>query len=394
MKYLLLTLLVLFIAVAIGSLIVEDTGYVQLAISGWKIETNLIVFSSTLTLVFIAVYILIRSFIRTWRLPADLRAWKLAKNQSLIEVHISNGLVNMVEGNWVDAEKSFHKAAAISHDPYIIYAQAARAAYESGLLDKQNEYLKLARIDNPDALLITGLIQAELHLKENQAVQAIGVLNSLLEKWPEQNRVKELLMEAYILVNNWQELLELLSTIGKNKYFSHDVIEDKKITAYKGLLNEAGSVGDRNLLNKLWEDLPRKLKKQTSLIVVYITERIRFKDTSDCEVLLKQEIKHNWDRRLINLYGLVISTDADGQLETAESWLNNYKSDPILFLTLGRISIRNSLWTKAKEYLQKSSDIEENADVFFEFAKLYQSQGDYKQASIYYERGIFLKKLK
>ena len=70
------------------------------------------------------------------------------------------------------------------------------------------------------------------------------------------------------------------------------------------------------------------------------------------------------------------------------------KSDPILFLTLGRISIRNSLWTKAKEYLQKSSDIEENADVFFEFAKLYQSQGDYKQASIYYERGIFLKKLK
>ena len=74
MKYLLLTLLVLFIAVAIGSLIVEDTGYVQLAISGWKIETNLIVFSSTLTLVFIAVYILIRSFIRTWRLPADLRA--------------------------------------------------------------------------------------------------------------------------------------------------------------------------------------------------------------------------------------------------------------------------------------------------------------------------------
>ena len=220
------------------------------------------------------------------------------------------------------------------------------------------------------------------------------MLNSLLEKWPEQNRVKELLMEAYILVNNWQELLELLSTIGKNKYFSHDVIEDKKITAYKGLLNEAGSVGDRNLLNKLWEDLPRKLKKQTSLIVVYITERIRFKDTSDCEVLLKQEIKRNWDRRLINLYGLVISTDADGQLETAESWLNNYKSDPILFLTLGRISIRNSLWTKAKEYLQKSSDIEENADVFFEFAKLYQSQGDYKQASIYYERGIFLKKLK
>ena len=77
-------------------------------------------------------------------------------------------------------------------------------------------------------------------------------------------------------------------------------------------------------------------------------------------------------------------------MQTAESWLSSYSHDPVLLLTIGRICVRNSLWSKAKEYLQKSVDIQENSDVFFQFANLYQQQGDYKQAAIYYEKGLTL----
>jgi HemY protein len=82
--------------------------------------------------------------------------------------------------------------------------------------------------------------------------------------------------------------------------------------------------------------------------------------------------------------------DSDKQLATAESWLSRYTHDPILLLTLGRICIRNSLWSKAREYLQKSINIQESGDTFFQFASLYKHQGDYKQATIYYEKGLAL----
>ena len=44
MKYLLLSLLTLFLAIAIGSIVVKDAGYVLLTISGWKIETSAVLF--------------------------------------------------------------------------------------------------------------------------------------------------------------------------------------------------------------------------------------------------------------------------------------------------------------------------------------------------------------
>ena len=391
MKYLLLMILMLFIAIAVGSSLVEDTGYVLLSISGWKLETSLVLFSIFLFLVFLIAYFFIRSFIRTWRLPADLRAWKTKKNQSLIEKFISEGLINMIEGNWEKAEKIFQKTAALSKDPYIIYLQAAKAAQKMRAYDKQNEYLQSARSNNPNAILTVELIQAKLRLEENQVIQAITILKKLLEEWPKQNHIKELLIEAYILTSNWQALLELLSSIEKNKYFTNDSIINKKIKAYIGLLNEAGHQIDRKKLDNIWDSIPRKLKQKVNLVEAYVIERLKLGETSDCEVLLRATIKQVWDRKLVRLYGSITSLDSDKQLETAESWLKKYGSDPVLFLTLGKISIRNSLWSKAKEYLQKSNNLAESPDAYFELANLYRNQGDYKQSVIYFEKGIDLK---
>ena len=390
MKYLLLSLLTLFLAIAIGSVVVKDAGYVLLTISGWKIETSVVLFIIALFLIFIVVYFSVRSLVRAWQLPNDIRAWQANKKQYRSEKYITDGLINMVEGEWKDAENTFSKAASYSKNPYIIYLCAARAAQEMNALDKQNEYLRLAHHHNPNATLAIGLTQAELQLNQKQTVQALATLNNLQEKWPEQLRAKQLLLETYTLLNDWQAVIELLTSIEKKNLYENDVIEAKKISAYAGLLKESGNLNDEKKLNTLWQDIPRKLKHHHHLIEVYVSERLKFHDTSDCEVLLKGTIKRQWDRKLVRLYGLVASEDPDKQLITAESWLSSYTHDPVLLLTLGRICVRNSLWSKAREYLQKSIDIQESSDTFFQFASLYKHQGDYKQATIYFEKGIAL----
>ena len=81
MKYLLLSLLTLFLAIAIGSVVVKDAGYMLISISGWKIETSAVLFFITLFLIFIVVYFSVRSLVRAWQLPNDIRAWQANKKQ-------------------------------------------------------------------------------------------------------------------------------------------------------------------------------------------------------------------------------------------------------------------------------------------------------------------------
>ncbi len=273
MKYLLLSLFTLFLAIAIGSVVVKDSGYMVLSILGWKIETSAILFFIVIFLFFLLVYFLIRSLVRALQLPKDIRIWKENKKLYLSEKYISDGLVDMTDGNWKEAENKFCKAASNSKNPYIMYLYAARTAEKMSALKKRDKYLRLAHTHNSDAALTIGLTQAELQLNQGQTVQAIAILNNLQEKWPDQIRIKQLLIEAYTFLNDWQAVIELLCSIEKNNSYTHDFIEDKKINAYVGLLKDAGISKDKKKLNKLWGEIPRKFKHKHHLIEAYISER-------------------------------------------------------------------------------------------------------------------------
>ena len=388
MKYLLLSLLALFLAIAIGSFLLKDIGYV----SGWSFETSLALFFIILLFTFIIIYIFTRSLIRTWQLPSKIKIWRENKRNSLSEKYITAGLVYMTEGMWEDAEKIFCKATSYSKSPYILYLFAARVAQEMNAFDRRNDYIKLAHNNDIDKSYAIGLTQAELQLKQGQTVQALATLNSLDDKFSKQFRVKQLLLETYSLLNDWRAIIELMEIIEKTNIYSSAEIKIRRTEAYIGLLKAAEDFNDEKELNKLWEHIPKAFKKHANLIETYVRKRLKYEDTSDCEPLLKDAIKRQWNQRLVYLYGNIIVKDIEKQLATAESWLNKFSNDSVLLLTLGKICIRNSLWTKAKEYLQKSIDIKESDDTYFQLADLFRHQGDYKQATIYYGKGISVKK--
>ena len=75
-----------------------------------------------------------------------------------------------------------------------------------------------------------------------------------------------MLLEAYTALIDWQEVLELLRSIEKEKLYTHDEIEIKKHNAYVGLLKDAGISDDKNKLDNIWEEIPRKLKYHHHLI--------------------------------------------------------------------------------------------------------------------------------
>ncbi len=390
MKTLFFYLVTLVLGVAITWLITSDTGLVVINFKHIYFKSSATFFFAAAMLTFALLHYIARKIERLMQVRKALARWRQHRHQHHAEKYLTQGLIHITEGRWKQAEHDFCKAAPYSRAAYINYLFAARAAQELHALDRRDEYLRLAYQNNPDADLAVGITQAELQLSEQQTEQALATLKHLQNKRPDQTQVKQLLLKTYTDMNDWQSVLKLIPAIEKTKLYSRTQIQAKQLDAYAGLLKEAGGRGDKTALNEIWAHIPRKSKQHFYLIEVYVTERLKFDDTADCELLLKAALKRQWDRMLVRLYGLVIAADQIKQQTTAESWLDNHAQDAVLLLTLGRICRRNQLWGKARDYLQESIDVQENPEAYYELAQLHEHEGNREAANQCYAKGLTL----
>jgi len=90
-------------------------------------------------------------------------------------------------------------------------------------------------------------------------------------------------------------------------------------------------------------------------------------------------LRRNWSDDLINLYGRLKGNRADEQLLMAEGWLQERPNNPELLLALGRLSLRNQLWGKAREYFEASINLKRKQETAGELCRLYAHLGQHEQ---------------
>ncbi len=70
-------------------------------------------------------------------------------------------------------------------------------------------------------------------------------------------------------------------------------------------------------------------------------------------------------------------------MQKAEQWLTAHPTDAHLLLALGRLSLRNQLWGKAREYFERSLQEQPSPEVFAELARLLQSLKEPERSAQY-----------
>ncbi|MCE6982513.1 heme biosynthesis protein HemY, partial [Pseudomonas frederiksbergensis] len=109
---------------------------------------------------------------------------------------------------------------------------------------------------------------------------------------------------------------------------------------------------------------------------------------SEAEQALRTALKRQYESHLARLYGLVRGGDLARQLQTAEGWLKEHPDDPSLLLTLGRLSLQNRLWGKARDYLESSLRVQRNPEACAELARLLASLGDAERSNQLFQEGL------
>lgn len=385
-------LFILLLSVWIGIKISEDPGYVYFAYRQWTMEMPLWFATLAFILLLLILYGILRFFdgidFSIYRLKNWLRYRRKYKSYS----KTNRGLIELIEGNWRAAEHYLLEGIDQSDAPLINYLAAAKAAQELKAYDRRDNYLRKAHEISPHAEIGIGLTQAKLQYEQGQLEQALATLGHLRRIAPKHTFVLKLLEKVYIRLADWLALLKLLPYLKKANLITDDqyLIFEKNI--YHELLKNAAQKQDSlTLIQTIWQSTSKKIQRDPEFVYAYAKLLLAHAGTEDqIEVLIHKTLKRTWDKNLVNVYGLLETTDPKNQLSHAEHWQKQYGNHAVLSLTLGRLCLRCQLWGKAKYYFEESLKFEATPEANAEYGKLLEKFGEMDEATKHYREGLLL----
>jgi len=138
---------------------------------------------------------------------------------------------------------------------------------------------------------------------------------------------------------------DLLADLEKQKVVAGPefVLLQEKVYQYK---LEQGAQNSIDNLRLIWQDLPKSLRNNEVLTGVYLQNLLQFNQDTEAGALLTRFLKQHWSDKLVAMLGFVNSKQPKQQLQMMEAWLKDKPGNPVLLLTLGRLSLRNQLWAR------------------------------------------------
>lgn len=360
MKVALLFFIILALSVLMGIALAKDPGYALFLYQGYSVEMPLWLAVFFFLLALLVFYGAVR-ILASIRLYGNyLRVWNRQRKRNYAHKMLCRGLVEFIEGHWMQAEKYLTKKVKRSDAPLIHYLLAAQAAHASKQYDQRDEYLRLAYASDSSASIAIGLTQARLQLNQQQLEQALATLRHLREVAPKHEGVLEALCRLCVELKDWAGVVELLPDVKKATWIGKEELTTLEIQAYEGLLAE---VTDDEVLSDVWHSLPRYAQRYPEIVFVYAQKRMAFDQADQAEKILRESLDVAWNNKLMMLYAK-LETALDEQYNVAQRWLKQHPSSGELLFALARFSEKLQFWGQAQTYYESCLRISSRLEMY------------------------------
>ena len=372
------------IALTLGLLAQDDPGYVLISRWPYEIEISLALLLAISILGVVGIYFLVRSILRIFRTPSDIRSWQLAREHRRADDATLSGYARLIEGEWEEAEALLIAGLGKGNTPLLQYLGAAYAAQQRGDFENRDQYLLEARSQSPEHLTAIEITRARLLERAGQIDEARGVLEDLYEQGIRHGAVQIMLIDALRQQEDWPALEKLMQKNREIKKLPH--AESVSLRQQIQMHRLTGHDDPQTA----WRRLDRRDRKNPVLQAAHVRALIDAGQSDIAEKFLRKCIDRKWDGELVRLYGCVRSERIDEQLQRAEQWRLGRQDDPNLLMTLARLNIENSNRQKAKELVLKAIQMGGTKESYLELGLLLESLGESDKALQCYRRGLQL----
>lgn len=380
MKYLFGAVLLLFVAAGAALVAVRNPGYVLITREPFVLETSLAIFLLLLAALFAILYVALRLVSRILHAPRNLSRWRQARRTRKARESFHQGLTQLIEGEWPQAEKSLLASLHAADTPYLNQLAAALAAHAQHEPEKRDQYLVRAHQQAPANSHVVDLLQARLQLESAELEPAHATLARLRTEQPAPPEALRLLIQVYRRLHDWQGLAHLLPEARRRKLLSDADLKTVEIETHRELLGLNLPANALSTLQQAWSEVPRALRTEPQLVAAYARQLLRQGASEDCVKLLAGVLDQHWDEQLVLLYGEARGHQPADQLETAQDWLARHGESPTLLLTLGRLARACNDPDRARGYLEKSLTLAASTAAHRELGALFEARGESARA--------------
>ena len=391
----LLAVLAIVIAAALGIAVAKHSGYVLLSYGSFRYQSGLWAALAGLLAV-VAVLWLLRYLVGLVLTSSGVvNPWSRRNRSRRIRLAIEQGQLDLAEGRWASAQRHLHRAAEAERQPLLYYLGAARAANELGRTEDSDNLLERALERQPQAELAIALTHAQLQVDRGDTEAALVTLQAMHERHPHNVQVLRQLQRLYQQRGDWSAVIRLLPELRKDKVLSAAELGELERRAWGENLSlaarrEQDDQTAQQSLERAWQQLTSAQRQEPQLVLAYAEQLRQLGAESDAEKVLRTALQREYESHLARLYGLVRGGDPARQLQTAEGWLKQHPDDPSLLLTLGRLSLQNRLWGKARDYFEDSLRRQRNPEACAELARLLAGLGDTERSNQLFQEGLGL----
>lgn len=376
MRVFIAVLVALALAAVLAAAIQYDSGYVLIAYGQTTVEMTVWVALAVQSLFVLLVLALFMALRRGSKFSNRLMTLRSTRRAQRDRHKTNRGLIAFIEGKWSEARKLLVDAARDSDQPLINYLLAARASHSLGDEDGVRRYLGKAEGAAHRAEVAVALNQADLQLESGQLEAALATLNRVRSRADRYPAVLVLLYKVYRGLQDWSALRGILPELRKHALLDETRLGQLERQALEGELRRLQQQRDPAGIAQWWKRLDSSWQADRLLLLLAAQAYISLQDQPAAEKLLAQGLDKHWHPEWVALYGQVAGSDARKQLARAEGWHRDRGRDPALLVALGRLSLRNELWGKARDYFDAARQIESTAEVCFELARLAENMGD------------------
>lgn len=391
MKAVIKLLLLIAIAVAIGVVLQDTTGYVSIVVNDERRTVSLVVAVLFSALAFFIAYLLVRIVSNILNTPKKIDNWREKRRTRRDLGLLERGWMGWLEGRVDIAEKDFNKLHSTTRDEQrqvLASLAAAKAAHQADDDIKRDEMLELSlgtAMSYPELYDAAVTVKAEILLDQSKSDEAIVILEKLNESHPNQIHIRKLLLRGY------KQAGRLRDVIKEARY----LLKKKKIDPYyaRGLIENSATTIISSPSEMLWESVYEQLTaEEQSKPAIAIAAARRYADRNDNKQVMKvleKSFELQYDNRILDEY---IATEVEEQqsqqrLTKIQKWLEHDAENPDLLRAAGHLCLLEQLWGQAERYLNKSLAIKEDPRTHALLGTLYDRLSKPEEALHHWRKG-------
>jgi len=373
----------------------DDPGYVLISFGNWSVESTLVALVLFLLVLLVLVFGLYKlaTLLNPFGLLRGDSWFGASRRRKAAAAASEEGMRLLLLGHWQDAYKLLVENAGRVDNPVFNYLAASLAAWQRKD-DVSWKYCleqaaRKARSSNPGIKSL----QALLEYRSGKIEQSLAILIALDREAPGSPYVLNLMMNCYVTLQDWDKLGALIPALEKHKVVNApEILRLRGKIAAHSLSRITVQNGSASALQNQWQSMDKEVKRNEEMTLVYMDKLLEFSLPEDALSVALAYLNKQWSDKVVLKAGYLETSEPGNLLVNMEHWIKERPGNPALMLSLGRVSLRNKLWGKAREYFESSLRFSKSkalsAQANAELARLMDHLGEHEHSASLYRKAL------